>query len=207
MFASIDPELPALTRGLIAISDFLREQWPWLVAGVVVLGLLWVQLLKQPPVRAGFHRVLHRTPLVAKLFGGMNTARFARTFSILAGAGVPILEALRISAEVMTSIPMRNAVQDAAARVREGASIRLALERSRYFNPMTLSLIASGEAGGNLEEMLERAAANQERELETLIAALLGIFEPTLILAMGGMVVTIVLAILLPIFELNQLVG
>ena len=101
---------------------------------------------------------------------------------------------------------MRDAVDEAAARVREGASIAAALEKSGYFPPMTVHLIASGESSGKLEEMLERAAINQEREIETLIAAVLGLFEPMLILFMGGVVLIIVLAILLPIFDLNQLV-
>ena len=118
----------------------------------------------------------------------------------------PVIEALRISAQVMSNVPMREAVGEAAARVREGAGIAAALERSGYFPPMTVHLIASGEASGKLEDMLERAAVNQEREIETLVAALMGLFEPLLILFMGSVVLVIVLAILLPIFDLNQLV-
>jgi general secretion pathway protein F len=137
---------------------------------------------------------------------GLNTGRFARTFSILTASGVPVLESMRISAQVMSNLPMREAVTEATARVREGAGISAALERSGYFPPMTVQLIASGEASGKLEEMLERAAINQEREIETLIAALLGLFEPLLILFMGSVVLVIVLAILLPIFDLNQLI-
>jgi general secretion pathway protein F len=101
---------------------------------------------------------------------------------------------------------MREAVEQAAVRVKEGASLQKAISNSGYFPPMTVQLIASGEASGRLENMLERAAVQQERETETLIAALLGIFEPMLILVMGGVVLVIVLAILLPIFDLNQLV-
>ena len=113
---------------------------------------------------------------------------------------------MRISAEVMSNLPMREAVQQASDRVREGSNIARALEHSRYFPPMTLHLIASGESSGKLETMLERAADNQERELETVIAAVMGMFEPLLILVMGAVVLLIVLAILLPIFNLNQLV-
>ena len=163
-------------------------------------------LLRFEENRRALHRFLLRVPLVGRLVRGLETGRFARTFSILTASGVSVLEALRISAQVISNIPMREAVNDAAARVREGAGIAASLERSGYFPPMTVHLIASGEASGKLEEMLERAAINQEREIETLIAAVLGLFEPLLILLMGGVVLIIVLAILLPIFDLNQLV-
>jgi general secretion pathway protein F len=145
-------------------------------------------------------------PLVGRLEQGVNTGRFARTFSILTASGVEVLEAMRISAQVISNIPMREAVDEAAARVREGAGIAAALEKTGQFPPMMIHLIASGEASGKLEEMLERAAINQEREIETMIATVLGLFEPMLILVMGAVVLIIVLAILLPIFDLNQLV-
>jgi general secretion pathway protein F len=136
----------------------------------------------------------------------LNTARFARTLSILVGSGVPVLDALRIAAQVIPHIPMRQAVLNAAANVREGASINSSLEASGLFPPMTLHLIASGESSGKLQDMLERAAGHQERELQTSISAIMTLFEPVLILVMGVLVLIIVLAILLPIFELNQLV-
>jgi general secretion pathway protein F len=206
VFENIGQELPPLTRGLIAVSDFMRNN------GVVMLVLLalliggFSYLLRNPAIRRRFHKVLLAIPLVSRLERGLNTGRFARTFSILTASGVPVLEALRISAQVMSNLPMREAVTEATARVREGSGIAAALERSGYFPPMTVQLIASGEASGKLEEMLERAAINQEREIETLIAALLGLFEPLLILFMGSVVLIIVLAILLPIFDLNQLI-
>jgi general secretion pathway protein F len=145
-------------------------------------------------------------PVVGRLTRGINTARFTRTLSILAGSGVPILEALNISAEVIENLPMRDAVMEATLRVREGASISKSLAASKLFPPMMIHLISSGEAGGRLEEMLSRAAAGQEREVDGLIAALLGILQPLLIIIMGAIVLTIVLAILLPIFEINNLI-
>jgi general secretion pathway protein F len=145
-------------------------------------------------------------PLISRVVRGFNTARFARTLSILSASGVPVLEAMRIAAQVIPNLPMKQAVLDAAANVREGASIQSSLDNSGYFPPMTLHLIASGESSGNLENMLERAAEHQERELQTLIGALMTLFEPVLILFMGLLVLIIVLAILLPVFELNQLV-
>ncbi|MBK7983297.1 MAG: type II secretion system inner membrane protein GspF [Candidatus Competibacteraceae bacterium] len=206
VFSSLNQQLPALTRGLIALSEFLRQNG-WLLLLVLGTGAgAWVLALRRSGFRRRVHRALLRLPLVARLVRGTNTARFARTFSILMASGVPVLEALRISTQVVSNLPMREAVEQAAARVKEGASLHKAISASGYFPPMTVQLIASGEASGRLENMLERAAIQQERETETLIAALLGIFEPVLILVMGGVVLIIVLAILLPIFDLNQLV-
>ena len=206
VFSSLNQQLPALTRGLIALSDFLRQNG-WLLLTVLAGGVVaWVLALRRVGFKRQTHQILLRLPLIARLVRGANTARFARTFSILMASGVPVLEALRISSQVLSNLPMREALEQATARVKEGASLNKAISASGYFPPMTVQLIASGEASGRLESMLERAAVQQERETETLIAALLGIFEPMLILVMGGVVLVIVLAILLPIFDLNQLV-
>ena len=206
VFENIGQELPTLTVMLIAVSNFLRESGLWLLILLVLMVVGFGYLLRIEAMRFHFHRLLLGLPLVARLTRGLNTARFARTFSILTASSVPVLDALRISAEVLSSLPMRQAVFSASERVREGTPIARSLEQCGHFPPMTLHLIASGESSGRLEEMLERAATNQERELETIIAALMGIFEPLLILVMGGIVLVIVLAILLPIFDLNQLV-
>ena len=206
VFQNTGGKLPILTRGLIASSDFLRHEWFWLVAGIaaVVYGLWW--LLQQEGPKRSFHRNLLRMPLAGRLTRGVNTARFTRTLSILAGSGVPIIDALRIAAQVVENLPMRDAVTEAAVRVREGASISRSLAASKLFPPMMTHLISSGEASGRLEEMLGRAADNQEREVNGLIATLLGILQPLLIVLMGGVVMMIVLAILLPIFEINNLI-
>lgn len=206
VFQNIGQELPWLTRALIALSDFMREYGLVLLVllGLAVAGFAW--LLRKPGPKRSWHRLLLRLPLVARLVRGLNTARFSRTFSILLASGVPVLEALRISAEVLDNLVMRDAVEEAASKVREGSSIYSALDKSRCFPPLTLHLIASGETSGRLEDMLERAAVSQEREIEVLVATLLGLFEPILIIVMGGLVLVIVLAILLPIFDLNQLV-
>jgi general secretion pathway protein F len=195
-----------LTRSLIAVSDFLRTYGLLLLGALAALALGFGYGMRRPGFRRPMHRLLLRLPLIARLIRGINTARYARTFSILMASGVPVLEALRISSQVISNLPMHEAVEQAAVRVKEGASLHTAINESGYFPPMTVQLIASGEASGRLETMLERAAVQQERETETLIAALLGIFEPVLILSMGVVVLTIVLAILLPIFDLNQMV-
>lgn len=205
VFANSNRELPGLTVALIALSDFLRD-WGWLLALGLAGGAIALQRwLRLPGPRRQFDTLLLRLPLVAKLVRGANTARFTRTLSILTGSGVPVLEALRIAGEVLTNVPMRTAVDDAAARVREGAPIGKSLAAGGYFPPLCIHLISSGEASGELEAMLGRAAQNQEREMDGLIAALLGILEPALIITMGIIVLVIVLAILMPIFELNQL--
>src|SRR3990172_8128195 len=204
VFENIGQQLPVLTRGLIAVSDFIRAYGLTLLFAIVLLSVAFVFLVRRAGPRYRFHQILLKLPLISRLIRGLNAARFSRTFSILTAISVPVLEGLRISAQVLSNLPMRKAVEEAAARVREGASLHVALERSHYFPPMTIHLIASGETSGNLELMLERAAQTQDREIETLMAALVGLFEPFLILAMGGIVLVIVIAILLPIFDLNQ---
>jgi general secretion pathway protein F len=206
VFENTSAELPGLTAGLIATSDFLIAYWPFLIVGLIAASWLGWWVLQQEGPRRRFHRFLLRLPIIARLTRGVNTARFTRTLSILAGSGVPILEALKISAEVVENVPMREAITEATVRVREGASISKSLAASRLFPPMMIHLISSGETGGKLEEMLSRAASGQEREVDGLIATLLGILQPLLIVAMGAIVLTIVLAILLPIFEINNLI-
>lgn len=206
VFENSAQTLPWLTRALIQISDFLRA-WGLALAGALfVLGIALRLWLRRPGPRAVYHRLLLRLPLLSRLERGVNVARFTRTLSILSASGVPLLDALRITAQVIANQPLRQAVEEATLKVREGSSLHEALAQSKLFPPITLYLIASGETSGQLEAMLERAALNQERELESLTAMLLGIFEPVLILLMGGVVLMIVLAILMPIFELNQLV-
>ncbi|MBF0625659.1 MAG: type II secretion system inner membrane protein GspF [Magnetococcales bacterium] len=206
VFEDFDQELPLITRGLIALSDLLHEHGLLLLLGVVGLGAGIRLLLAREGVKRVWHRVLLRLPVAARLVRGLDTARFARTFGILTRSGVPVLEGLRIAGRVVDNRPMREAVARAAQRVREGGSLHATLAESRVFSPMVVNLIASGEAGGNLDHMLERAAEAQEREVETLVKVLAGILEPLLILLMGGLVLTIVVAILLPIFDLNRLI-
>lgn len=207
VFANTDRELPMLTSFLIGLSEFLQSYGILMLVVLIALAIGAWKLLQQPGPREQFDRFLLRVPLVGRLVRGYNTARFTRTFSILMGSGVPILEALHISAQVVTNIPMKAAVEDAALRIREGEGIGKSLGDSGHFPPLCIHLISAGEASGKLETMLERAAGNQEREMDGLIGTLLNILEPALIIGMGAMVLLIVLAILLPIFQLNELVG
>ena len=206
VFENTSRELPLPTRILISTSDFLRDYGIWLVVALVLLVVAVWRLLKNEEIRHNVHRSLLRLPLIGYLIRGLNTARFTRTLSILAGSGVPVLESLKISGEVVVNMPMRRAVEDAALRVREGASISKSLGTSKLFPPMTIHLISSGEASGELEAMLERSATNQEREMDGTIATMLGIMEPVMIILMGVLVLAIVFSMLMPIFQLNDLV-
>ena len=206
-FENSKAELPFLTQILIAISDFLRN-WGLLALVVVILAFVaFFRWLRDPAARRRFHSFLLRLPLIGRVVRGNNTARFARTFSTLTSSAVPVLEAMRIAGEVVTNLPMRDAVQDAAARVREGAPIGRSLGASKMFPPMMIHLISSGETSGDLETMLDRAATNQEREMDSILGAVVGLLGPLMILVMGGLVLLIVLAMLLPIFQLNQLIA
>ncbi|MEO8306864.1 MAG: type II secretion system inner membrane protein GspF [Pseudomonadota bacterium] len=206
VFDSYNAKLPLSTRVLIGVSGFLQHYGIYLLIGIALVVWLALRSLKNPVTRLKFHRWQLRVPVVGRIVRGFNTARFTRTLSILTGSSVPVLEGLRISGEVVTNLPMREAVTIAAQRVREGAPIGRSLGVSRLFPPMMIHLISSGESSGQLETMLERTAQSQERELDGLLTALVGLLGPLLIVGMGLFVVGIVFAMLLPIFQMNSLI-
>ena len=206
VFEANHAKLPLATRVLVAVSSFLRNDGLWLLLAIALAAFLFWRSLKSRATRRRVHQTMLNLPLMGRILRGVNTARFTRTLSILTASAVPVLDALRISSEVVTNLPMRDAVTEAAARVREGAPIGRSLASSRLFPPMTVHLISSGESSGQLQTMLERAATNQERELEGLLAALVGLLGPLLIVGMGLFVMGIVFAMLLPIFEMNSLI-
>jgi general secretion pathway protein F len=206
-FENSKAQLPMLTRILIVTSDFLRN-WGWaLVLGIVLAVVIFLRWLRNPDAKRAFHRLLLRMPLLGRVIRGSNTARFARTFSTLTSSAVPVLDAMRISGQVVTNLPMRDAVEQAAVRVREGAAIGRSLGMAKIFPPMMIHLISSGETSGDLEIMLDRAANNQEREMEAILSAVVGLLQPLMIVVMGALVLLIVMAMLLPIFQLNSLIG
>ena len=205
-FDDIGQDLPGLTKTLIAISDFFLAYGGLLLVGLVLAGFGFKYLMTKENWQERWHLLLFRIPVISKLVRGLNAALFTRTFSILSGSGVTVLESMKISAQVVANLPMRKAILEATDRVREGTGIKNSLETSRLFPPMTLQLIGSGENSGNLEDMLDRAASQLEREQVTMMAYIVGIMEPVIILAMGVMVLLIVLGILMPIFDLNQMV-
>jgi general secretion pathway protein F len=206
VFEDTGQALPGLTLSLIAISDFVVAYGMLMLLIVVAAVIGFQALMTRPAFVMKYHMFLFRLPIVRRLVRGLNAAMFTRTFSILTGSGVTVIEAMKISAKVVSNLPMRKAILQATDRVREGSGIKNALDQSKLFPPMTLQLIASGENSGKLEEMLERASVQLEREQVTMIAYIVGILEPVIILSMGIMVLLIVLGILLPIFDLNSLV-
>ncbi|MDP2144726.1 MAG: type II secretion system inner membrane protein GspF [Gallionella sp.] len=206
VFQQSRQSLPLLTRVMIALSDFLRAAWPYL-AVMIAGGFAAAHVaLRRDATRRRWHGVLLRMPGLGALIRGINTSRFASTLAILVGGGVPLLSALASAARVMTNMVLREAVEHAIDRVREGTSLARALGETRAFPPLLIHLVASGEVSGKLEQMLNRAAQLETQALERRLAVFLTLLEPAMILAMGGIVLLIVLAILLPIIEINQLV-
>ena len=207
VFQHAHQQLPILTRALIALSGFLQATWfAWIAlsaAGAVALRVA----LKRPASRAALHRFAWRAPGVGRLLRSLDSARLAATLSILVGSRVPILQSLEAGTGVMTLVPMREALTTAARGVREGMPLARALGATGAFPPVMVHLIASGETSGRLDESLERAARQQQNDIALRMAAFAALFEPVMIVFMGGAVLTIVLAILLPIFQLNQLIG
>lgn len=207
VFQSSRQELPLLTRGLIATSHVARVAGPWLLMLLVVAGFALRPMLRQEATRYRLHALQLRLPLIGRLVRGANATRFASTLSILTRSSVPLVEALRIAAEVSSNLLIRDAIRRAAVKVTEGGSLSRALEEGGYFPPMMMQMIASGEQSGELDQMLARAATMQEKELSSLITTLVGLFEPLMLLVMAGVVLIIVLAIMLPILSMNSLVG
>ncbi len=207
VFQHAHQQLPILTRALIALSGFLQATWGLWIAVIVALAVAGRMAMKRPASRAAIHRFLWRAPMVGRVLRHLDAARLAATLSILVGSRVPILQALEAGAGVMTLVPMREALATAARGVREGMPLARALGATHAFPPVMVHLISSGETSGRLDEALERAARQQQNDIATRLAAFAALFEPAMILFMGGLVLAIVLAILLPIFQLNSLIG
>ncbi len=206
VFSDSGQELPALTRFIIGASDFVQNWGLMLLLVIICLVVAATQALRVPAFRLAYDRRLLRLPLVGKLSRGTNTAQFASTLSILSSSGVPLVEAMNISGKVLTNRWLQRQVSEATGRVSEGASLSTALDQGGYFPPIMLHMIASGESSGELDGMLARVANYVQKDVESLLAVLLSLFGPLMLLFMGGAVFTIVMAILLPIINLNQLV-
>jgi general secretion pathway protein F len=206
VFTQMHQVLPWPTRALLALSAFVKV-WGWLLLIFIVVAAIGGRLaLRTEQVRFAWHELVLKIPFVGKLVRAANTARCTRTLALLTASAVPLLDSLSIGAQVMPNLPMRLAVKKAALKVREGSSFSRALGDSGYFPPVALRLIASGERAGELERMLEEAANHQSRELDRWMSAMTAIIGPLVILLVGAMVLFIVLAILLPIFDMNQMV-
>jgi len=206
VFVSTKQQLPFLTIMMMALSSYVRHWWWATLIGVVVLVWVVRKILAQPGPRLAFDRWVLTTPLLGKLVRGYNTVRFSSTLGILTAAGVPILRALQAAADTLSNNAMRGNIDDAIVRVREGTSLSRALGNTKTFPPVLVHLIRSGEATGDVTTMLDRASEGESRELERRTMFLTSLLEPLLILAMGGVVLVIVLAVMMPIIELNNLV-
>jgi general secretion pathway protein F len=206
LFQRTGTALPLLTRGLIAVSNFIVGWWWLLLAGSIVLALVARQLLREEQWRARRDAVLLRLPLVARLSIAADTARFAATLSILTTSGVALVDALAIAAKVMANRVLQQRTLQAVVAVQEGGSLAQALDACGFFPPMLTQMVASGESSGTLDALLQRAAASQERELELTLNALMKVLEPLIIVVMAVVVGAIVLAVLMPIMQMNTLV-
>lgn len=206
IFDNSEAELPALTRGLIQVSDFMVNYGLYTGVLVVLMVLAVRKLMQSSERRYKLHKILLKTPLLANTFRIVDSARFASTLSILIASGVPLLEAIKIAAAVLSNKVLQEVCQDVAMQVQEGSSFSRALDKSCQFPPMLVHMVASGEASGELETMLERVAKNQEREVEMTLGAMMTILEPVLIVFMAFFVLLIVLAVLLPIIQMNSLI-
>jgi general secretion pathway protein F len=206
VFQQSHQSLPLLTRLLIGLSAGLQATWLYWLALLAAGILLARMLLQREEIRYQWHLRLLRLPVIGRLVRGINTARMASTLAILAGSGVPLLASLQAAAGVVNNLPMKRAVEEAAKKVREGIELSRALAVSKLFPPILIHLIASGESSGKLDAMLDRAAAQQEQEVGNYTSILTALLEPILILTMGVVVLLIVLAVLMPIIDMNQMV-
>ena len=206
VFANTKQQLPFLTVVMLAVSDFTRA-WG-IVVGIVLVAawFAWRRALQNPVLKRRWHTWLLTAPIYGKFERSLNTARFASTLAITTGSGVPILRALDTSRETLSNVAMRELVEQATGSVREGVSLARALSAQKHFPPMLVHMIRAGEITGELPAMLERAANSQQADLERRTLTIAGLLEPVLILAMGLVVLLIVLAVLMPIIEINQLV-
>lgn len=196
--------LPAITRGLIWLSDAIRD---WGVAAAVVMVLVVIGLrflLTKPSIKLKWHGKQLKLPMLGRLVKALNTARLARTVAILTASGIPLLDALQVARNTLNNVFLQQVVDGLIDQVREGVSLHRALEQSGQFPPMMTYMVASGEASGELDQMLVRVADLQDNEFQQKVEVVLTLFEPLMILFMGGVVLTIVLAILLPIMQLND---
>ncbi|WP_396438474.1 type II secretion system inner membrane protein GspF [Limnohabitans sp.] len=206
VFAGTKRQLPGLTVAMLAISDFVRN-WGWFVLWLLAGGVLAFRLaMRQAALRMRFDAAWLRLPLIGRLARGYNSARFASTLAMLTAAGVPILKALQAAADTLSNQALRADALEALVRVREGAPLGTALAQNARF-PGLLSMFARlGEQTGQLPVMLQRAAQQMSGEVQRRALALATVLEPLLIVAMGGMVMLIVLAVLMPIMQLNQFI-
>jgi len=198
--------LPWLTQALIATSAFFRVTGVFWLAAAALGAVAFALAYRRRTFRVRWHRFLLRLPGVGRLLRSLDTARFASTLAILVGSGAPLLRSLEAAGDVVRMIPLADAARSAGGLVREGVSVARALKEQKVFPPVLVHLVANGEQSGTLAPMLERAAGELEREAERRLTWVTALVQPVLIVAMGGIVLVLVLAVMLPIVSMNQLV-
>ncbi|KGF82184.1 general secretion pathway protein GspF [Massilia sp. JS1662] len=206
VFANTKQKLPFLTVVMLGVSDFTRAYGIYVALIVIAAWFMWRRALQNPVLKRRWHTWLLNAPVYGKFERSLNTTRFASTLAITTGSGVPILRALETSRDTLSNVAMKELVEQATASVREGVSLARALSAQKLFPPMLVHMIRAGEITGELPAMLERASNSQQADLERRTLTIAGLLEPVLILAMGLVVLLIVLAVLMPIIEINQLV-
>ncbi|WP_087023280.1 type II secretion system inner membrane protein GspF [Thaumasiovibrio subtropicus] len=199
--------LPPLTELLLAMSEFVQNWGAILLVVGLVAFMLFRFWLRVPKNRLRWDKTTLSVPVLGKVTRGLNTSRFARTLAICASSAIPLLDGMKVASDVMTNRYVKQKIEEAADKVREGSSLRLALDQSKLFPPMMLHMIASGERSGELESMLVRAADNQDQQFDATVNMAIGILTPAMIILMAGMVSFIVFATLMPIIEMNNMVG
>ncbi len=207
LFENSKQELPSVTKALIAISDFLVNYGLVLLLVMVGIGFVVIWLLKSEARQKKWHAIQLKLPVFGELILQAQCARYSSTLGLLTNSGVPLLDALKIAAEVLTNRMLKSASAEVALSVQEGMSLSKALNQVDVFPPLLVQMVASGEANGELATQLNHVAKNQERDLAFTVDSAMGLLEPFMVLFMGGMVIFIVMAILLPIFQINQMVG
>ncbi len=208
VFADFDQKLPLITRIMLSISNFLVDYGVYFFAGIFILIFVFKYLiLKNRAYKFKLHKILLKLPVIGNAIRTVNIARYARTFGMLFQAGVPVIDSMRVSSQVVSNLPMHDALYSAANEVQEGGTIFNALRETKFFPAIGLHLVSSGEKSGKLDFMLNKVADTQEQQVEGVITNVLSLFEPFIIVTMGGVVLMIVLSIMLPILQMNQLVG
>lgn len=206
VFESSKQELPILTKIMIATSNGLVSYGWVVILAIVIVVITFIRLLRKHEFKLKFHRKLLQIPVAGKLLVNVDVARFTHILALLLASGVPMIAALQASRDTISNYMMKNAIDSAVKAVEEGVPLAVALSNQNAFPPVVIHLIASGEKSGNLDHLLEQAGAHQELELSHRSQLLTGILEPALILFMGGIVLLIVIAIMLPILNMNKMV-
>tara|TARA_X000000950_G_C13818116_1_gene620715 strand:- start:351 stop:1361 length:1011 start_codon:yes stop_codon:yes gene_type:complete len=198
--------LPWYTELLVSITEVLQNYWWLLLLAIGLIALTARQLLRVPHIKLRWDRNLFRLPLVAKIARSANAARYANTLAILTKSGVPLVQAMGIASDVVDNTWLKQGLQNATQTVSEGVSLKMGLERVGHLPPMMLHMVGAGEQSGELDNMLGRVAEYQQTEVERVVGTLVKLFEPMMLLIMGGLVMFIVMAILVPMLSMNQIV-